>query len=104
MRKTSLFVLLPAVLVVGMVSVASASGVTCRTGVGCLNGTDHFDWTTNYGPPVIFQDVVHSIGTREADCGEQFSFRGTTEHIHKNARLTLRSQRCWFSRLLLVCD
>jgi len=31
------------------------------------------------GPPVIFQDVVHSIGTGEADCDEQSSFRGQTE-------------------------
>ena len=31
------------------------------------------------GVPVIFQDVVHSIGTGEADCDEQSSFRGQTE-------------------------
>jgi hypothetical protein len=31
------------------------------------------------GPPVIFQDVVHSNGTREADCDEQSSFRGAIE-------------------------
>src|SRR5205807_9736543 len=31
------------------------------------------------GPPVLFQDVVHSIGTREADCDEQYSFRGQIE-------------------------
>jgi hypothetical protein len=29
--------------------------------------------------PVIFQEVVHSIGTREADCDEQSSFRGQIE-------------------------
>jgi len=34
-----------------VVSVAEATPVTCRTGLGCLNGTDFFDWTTNYGPP-----------------------------------------------------
>jgi len=28
---------------------------------------------------VIFQDVVHSIGTGEADCDEQSSFPGQTE-------------------------
>jgi len=33
-----------------VVSVAEATPVTCRTGLGCLNGTDFFDWTTNYGP------------------------------------------------------
>src|SRR5579863_246699 len=31
------------------------------------------------GPAVIFQEVVHSIGSREADCDEQSSFRGQTE-------------------------
>jgi hypothetical protein len=34
---------------------------------------------TKGGPAVIFQDVVHSIGTGEADCDEQSSFRGQTE-------------------------
>ena len=28
---------------------------------------------------MIFQEVVHSIGTGEADCDEQSSFRGQTE-------------------------
>jgi hypothetical protein len=51
MRKTSVFVLLLAALVIGMVSVASATGVTCRDGVGCLNGTNHYDWTQNFGAP-----------------------------------------------------
>jgi hypothetical protein len=51
MRKMSLFALLLAALVIGMVPVASAGGVTCRTGVGCLNGTGHYDWTANFGPP-----------------------------------------------------
>ncbi len=31
------------------------------------------------GQAVICQDVVHSIGTREADCDEQSGFRGKTE-------------------------
>jgi PAS domain S-box-containing protein len=31
------------------------------------------------GAAVIFQEVVHSIGTGEADCDEQSSFRGQTE-------------------------
>ncbi len=35
-----------------VVSVAEATPVTCRSGLGCLNGTDFFDWTTNYGPPL----------------------------------------------------
>src|SRR5947209_15233359 len=39
------------------------------------------EWGTQclYWPPVIFQEVVHSIRTREADCDEQSSFRGQTE-------------------------
>ena len=42
---------------------------------------------------MIFQEVVHSIGTREADCDEQSSFRGQDRmDIHQNARLTLRSR------------
>jgi hypothetical protein len=28
---------------------ARANSVTCRTGIGCLNGTDFYDWTANYG-------------------------------------------------------
>ena len=30
---------------------SKASVITCRTGPGCLNGTDAFDWMKNYGPP-----------------------------------------------------
>src|SRR5579864_1544736 len=69
MRKTSLFALLLAVLVIGMVPVASAGGVTCRTGVGCLNGTDHFDWTANYGPPfspIPAGSTAHTVGGVQA--------------------------------------
>ena len=40
-----------AAFAVSVGSVAEATPVTCRTGLGCLNGTDFFDWTTNYGPP-----------------------------------------------------
>jgi len=29
---------------------AFAGSVACRTGAGCLNGTDFFDWTDNFGP------------------------------------------------------
>src|SRR6202521_4439372 len=36
-------------------------------------------WWGKDGPAVIFQDVVHSIGTGEADCDEQSSFPGQTE-------------------------
>ena len=40
-----------AALVCGLVSFAAAGLTTCRTGPGCLNGNDSFDWTTNYGGP-----------------------------------------------------
>ena len=43
-------VLALAAFAVSLGSVAEATPVTCRTGLGCLNGTDFFDWTTNYGP------------------------------------------------------
>ena len=39
-----------AAFAVSVGSVAEATPVTCRTGLGCLNGTDFFDWTANYGP------------------------------------------------------
>ena len=43
----------------------------------CLLG--HVALASDHGAPVIFQDVVHSKGTREADCDEQSSFRGPIE-------------------------
>ena len=47
MQKKTIFAL---TLVFGLISAATAStGVTCRDGAGRLNGTDHFDWTQNYG-------------------------------------------------------
>jgi hypothetical protein len=46
-----MFVLWSAALVIGLVPIAEASGVTCRIGPGCLNGTNHYDWTQNFGPP-----------------------------------------------------
>jgi PEP-CTERM motif len=50
-KRELMLVLLATALVVAMTPFASASGVTCRTGNSCLNGTYHFDWTANYGPP-----------------------------------------------------
>src|ERR1035438_277239 len=48
------------------------------------------------GAPVIFQDVVHSIGTREADCAEQSSFRGATEWTFtRMPDLRLAVERLW---------
>lgn len=52
LQKRMLMVLVLAAAVALVVTpLASASGVTCRTGTGCLNGNDSYDWTTNYGPP-----------------------------------------------------
>ena len=50
-RNGLMVVLALAAFAVSLGSVAEATPVTCRTGLGCLNGTDFFDWTTNYGPP-----------------------------------------------------
>src|SRR5258707_8153578 len=47
-------------------------------------------WWRKDGPAVIFQHVVHSTGTREADCSEQSPLRRDRMDIHKNARLSLR--------------
>ena len=49
-RNGLMVVLALAAFAVSVGSVAEATPVTCRTGLGCLNGTDFFDWTTNYGP------------------------------------------------------
>ncbi|MEO8727345.1 MAG: PEP-CTERM sorting domain-containing protein [Acidobacteriaceae bacterium] len=60
-------VLTLAAALVGMVSLAgaSATGVTCRTGPGCLNGTDHYGWTAQLGPsftPIPNGSSVTSVG------------------------------------------
>ena len=56
LQKTLLMlVALTAAMALAVTPLASASSVTCRTGTGCLNGTDHFDWTANYGAP--FSDI-----------------------------------------------
>jgi hypothetical protein len=65
MRNKVVVVLFLAILAFAIVPVAQAGLVTCRTGPGCLNGTDHYDWTTNYGPPgnIIFNNsVATSVG------------------------------------------
>jgi hypothetical protein len=41
---------------------------------------------------VISQEVVHSIETREAGCGEQQFFRRDRMDYHQNARLTVLSR------------
>ena len=52
-KRTLMLVLLATAMVAAGIPLASASGITCRSGgIGtCLNGNDHFDWTRNYGPP-----------------------------------------------------
>ena len=37
------------VLLFAAVSLSKADNFTCRTGAGCLNGTDFFDWGDNFG-------------------------------------------------------
>ena len=49
-KRILMLVALTAAMALAVTPLASASSVTCRTGSGCLNGTDHFDWTANYGP------------------------------------------------------
>ena len=44
------------------------------------------------GPPVIFQEVVHSICSGEAGCDEQLEPSEDRMDIHKNARLAFRSR------------
>ena len=74
-QKRVLLVLLAAAMVVTMTSFASASGVTCRTGTGCLNGTDYYDWTDNYGPP--FSSIPNdSIATSNGGLETTVHFTG----------------------------
>lgn len=60
MNKKSLAVLSLAVMAIAVAPAAQAGLVTCRTGVGCLNGTDHYDWTTNYG--VVGNPIANNSG------------------------------------------
>ena len=72
MLKKSIFL---AALVCGLVSLSVAAGVTCRTGVGCLNGNDHYDWTANYGAP--FNTVANgSTATSVGGVNATVSFAG----------------------------
>ena len=51
------------------------------------------------GAPVLFQDVVHSKGTREADCDEQSSFRGPLEWTSTRMPDSLFAvESGWFSK------
>ncbi len=50
-KRILILVALTAAMALAVTPLASASSVTCRTGVGCLNGNDFYDWTANYGPP-----------------------------------------------------
>lgn len=74
-KRTLLLVLLTAALVLATPPFASASGVTCRTGTGCLNGTDSYDWTTNYGPP--FSPIPNnSVATSNGGLRATVNFAG----------------------------
>jgi len=61
----SLSLLALTALVISIAPFALASAVTCRTGNACLNGTDYFDWTANFGPPGTFV-VNNSVATTMA--------------------------------------
>ena len=50
-QRTLLLIMLVAATFLAALPFASASGITCRRGDGCLNAWDSFDWFTNYGPP-----------------------------------------------------
>ena len=57
-----------------------------------------------YGSPVIFQDVVHSIETGEADCDEQSSFPGRTEWTStRMPDLPFVVERIWCNTFLPAC-
>ena len=76
LQKRMLMVLvLTAAVALVVTPLASASGVTCRTGTGCLNGTDSFDWTKNYGGP--FNPIPnHSTATSNGGATATVNFAG----------------------------
>lgn len=51
MQSKALRMLLLVGLIITGSTILNAGSVTCRNGPGCLNGTDSFNWATNYGPP-----------------------------------------------------
>ena len=68
-KRILILVALTAAMALAVTPLASASSVTCRTGVGCLNGNDHFDWTANYGPPfsnIPNNSIANSVGGNTA--------------------------------------
>ena len=50
-QRTLLLIFVAAAILVAAAPFAGASGITCRNGPGCLNGSYFIDWATNYGPP-----------------------------------------------------
>lgn len=48
-HRTYLFTLILAAALCLAPATAHATTITCRTGAGCLNGTDYFDWGVNFG-------------------------------------------------------
>ncbi len=68
-QRTLMVVLLAFAVALSLTPLASASGVTCRTGTGCLNGNDFYDWTANYGPsfsPIPNNSIATSNGGLQA--------------------------------------
>lgn len=95
-------VLTLAAALVGMVSLAGASGVTCRTGIGCLNGTDHYDWTTNFGAvgnPIINGSTATSVGGINATVN--FATGGNGERVDQgngwSGNFTTGDELAWTS-------
>jgi len=70
MAKNRAFVVAIAVLLVTVVPLTKADNIDCRTGPGCLNGTDFFDWGDNYGlslSPVPNGSIATSNGGVNAE-------------------------------------
>ena len=75
MRNKIFVILFLAVLAVAMVPTAQAGLVTCRTGNGCLNGNDSYDWTKNYGAP--FSNIPNnSVATSNGGVKVTVNFAG----------------------------
>lgn len=74
-QRTLVAVLLAFAVALSLAPLASASGVTCRTGTGCLNGNDSYDWTSNFGPP--FSNIPNnSVATSNGGLQATVNFAG----------------------------
>ena len=55
-----------------------ADPVTCRTGSGCLNGTDYFDWAANFGPTFT---TVPNGSTASSHSGSESAVVGFAQSV-----------------------